>query len=77
MPKTQTSPTSEPDYVIVRCDGWEGLYFNGLLIHENEVMVASDLLFTLGCNNTTKNADAAWLLSKRSLPVNLKDVKFA
>lgn len=77
MPKTQTSPTSKSDVVIVSGDNWEGIYINGVLITEGHDLTAGDALASIGIHYSELGADAEWLNAEGSLPSFLKDVQLA
>jgi hypothetical protein len=64
-----------PTIVIVKADGWQGLYKDGKLVCEDHRVTYKDLAEALGIVVYEKEADQGWLEDEGNLPKNLSDVK--
>lgn len=66
---------SKPKFVIVRCDDWEGLYKDGILVYEAHEVDINLILTEMGLELEEWRADDFMNASERELlPEKLSDV---
>lgn len=56
-------------------DDWEGLYVNGVLVHEDHSIRLEDFATLLGFNLELVYVDQSWIERKGGLPNRLKEVR--
>ena len=64
-----------PKITLVRADDWEGVYFDGELVHQHHSIDVEDILQLLDIKVDRVHPDQNWLDRRGSLPKRLRDVK--